>query len=174
MSYENEAVLEAFGFENKGDHWRFDQDIKDAESDREEHVVVIVKIAEDGSLVGKIPMVADRLDSIRMANFDGPGLYYQSSDVADMIALAQNEVGSQTLEVTGTPSDIGFENKKGDLWVTAPFMGGDWFDYDVIRRKEVESGHKMTLKNPQKNYKEYDVWKAELVENLMTPSAPKP
>jgi hypothetical protein len=118
--------------------------------------------------------MANKHDAFDMANFDGPGLYYRSSDVADMIALAQSEVGSQTFEVTGFPSDEGFDNEEADSWVTSPFMGGDFFDYDVTERTSVDGGYKMILENPQKNYEEYDTWKAKFVEKLMQPTSPTP
>lgn len=68
---------------------------------------------------------------------------------------------------------FGFENK-GILPVTSPFMGGDFFDYDVSERTSVDGGYKMILENPQKNYEEYDTWKAKFVEKLMQPTSPTP
>ncbi|WP_315922127.1 hypothetical protein [Mesorhizobium sp. SP-1A] len=171
MAYDTEEVLEAFGFEKKGDAWRFDREIR--EGDQAERAVVIVKIEEDGAMTGKVPMHGT-YDSDEAVNFNAAGLYYTSGDVADMIALAQNEVGNSTMQVTGTASDTGFGSVTGEFWVTSPFNGDPWADYDLVSAEEVSGGRKMVLKNPQENFPEYDRWKAELVEQLMTPQAPKP
>lgn len=171
MTYDNGTVLEAFGFEKKGNVWRFDHEIK--EGDQVERAVVIVKIAEDGTMTGKVPMHGtDDLDEA--VDFNAAGLYYTSGDVADMVALAQNEIGNLTMQVTGTASDVGFGSVTGELWVTSPFNGDPWADYDLVSAEEVSGGRKMVLKNPQENFPEYDGWKAEFVEKLMTPAAPKP
>lgn len=171
MAYDNEAVLEAFGFDNKGDHWRFDREFK--EEDETERAVVIVKIKENGIMTGKVPLEGS-YDSEKAVDFNSSGLYYTSSDVADMIALAQNEIGSSTMQLKGIPSDIGFSNEDHDIWVTSPFNGDPWGDYDLLSVEEVSGGRKMILKNPQENFAEYDEWKAEFVEKLMQPTSPTP
>lgn len=171
MAYDNEEVLEAFGFEKKGDLWRFDREIK--EGDEAERAVVIIKIAEDGTMIGKVPMHGTD-DLPESVDFNAAGLYYSSGDVADMIALAQNEIANTTVQVTGIFPDVGFSNDEDGVWVTMPFCGDPWSDYDLVSAEEVSGGRKMVLKNPKENFPEYDAWKAEFVEQLMTPQAPKP
>lgn len=170
MRYDNEEVLEAFGFDNKGDHWRFDREFKD--EDETERAVVIVKITDNGIMTGKVPLKGT-CDLEKAVDFSASGLYYTSSDVADMIALAQNEIGSATMQVKGIPSDIGFSNEDHDVFVTSPFNGDPWGDYDLVSVEEVSGGRKMILKNPQENFAEYDGWKAEFVEQIMNPTGPK-
>lgn len=163
MGYDREAVFEAFGFEKKDGVWCFAREIEDGE--RSDMAAVSVRENEDGTLTGKI------LPSNR--DFDSYGLYYISNDVADMIALAQNEIGVCTMEVLGEVTEHGFTHD--GMWINMPFNNDPWADYGVAAMSVLDDGSKkFILRNPQEVYPEYDAWKAEFVNELMNTKAPKP
>ena len=90
---------------------------------------------------------ASRLQAIHRLQFSQRHGFYEV-----IAALAQNEIGSATLETTGIPSEIGFSSDEHGVFVTSAFMTDPWADFDeherVLVARDPESGVDMVVALP--------------------------
>ncbi|NTF17895.1 hypothetical protein G6L37_05730 [Agrobacterium rubi] len=156
-------LFDAFGFERlQGGLWRFAKHFENHPEAPDKFIndtaVLIVEEKSDGSFVGHVPFIGEC--SMDLADVPERSLFFKSADPRDMIALAQNEIGSSFCETTGEYPDEGFTDAASGTFITFPFMSDPWGDYAVTR--ETEQVYKSyELASPSDVFEGYVQWRDE-------------
>lgn len=133
-------ALESFGFRRIDEQtWVFRKEFpyedgvsRPSSESTSVHAVVVALVNSEGEMTAFVPNIGDEVYAKGVDTIPGKGLFYRTDDVRDVIALAQNEIGSATLETTGIPSEIGFSSDEHGVFVTSAFMTDPWADYGLV------------------------------------------
>jgi hypothetical protein len=166
----DEALLQAFGFEQEDGLWFFRKTI---EHGGETDVASLVVAELDGGVhVGHVPMADDPVSTEGLRQIPAASLVFRSFDVRDMVALAQNTLASAVTQVTGAPPDEGFADEDDTIFITMPF-GSTYGDYVLADGATRKDAHREILGGYDLHGDAYMAWRDDFCERLLS-HVPKP
>lgn len=177
MSLNDEQLLKAFGFERISENlWCFHRRIED--EGRHQDAIVLARQETDGKWTGFIPYVEDDASIISEPRIPEQALFHRTADVRDIVALAQNQIGSAESEILGVPPEEGFDDDEEGVWVVCPFHG----TWDLVEKDRLGSMTEIygpldeecpdeTLKARAETYR---AWRDDFCVRLVAGTTPRP